>query len=50
MNVMPMALNNAVNLTMCMVNVSAKLITDSDNAIQYVVISKLQCVGTNILL
>jgi putative transposase len=34
MNVTPIAVNNAANLAMCMVNVSAKLIADSDGAIQ----------------
>ena len=34
MNVTATAVNNAANLAMCMVNVSAKLIADSDGEIQ----------------
>jgi hypothetical protein len=34
MNVTPTAVNNAANLAMCMVNVSAKLIADSGGTIQ----------------
>jgi hypothetical protein len=34
MNVTAMAVNNAANLAMCMVNVSAKLIADSGGEIQ----------------
>ena len=33
MNITPTAVNNAANLAMCMVNVSATLIADSDGAI-----------------
>ena len=33
MNITPTAVNNAANLAMCMVNVSTKLIADSDGAI-----------------